>query len=138
MSKFILNTRLAHDSFFVTSLELCQIRLINSQDFVWFILVPQINNIIHITDLSLPNQYILMHEINQTAHILQKIFNPTRLNIAALGNIVEQMHWHIIVRYDTDKAWPNPVWGFKSSLHVSNKKNHIIDLFKNALSEIYT
>ena len=135
MSDFILNNRLAHDSFFVADLELCQIRLINNQEFIWFILVPKINDIIHITDLSLNNQILLMQEINQTAMILQKLFTPTRLNIAMIGNIVSQMHWHIVVRYDTDTAWPSPVWGKQSSVYEHIQENHIINLFQNALLE---
>ncbi len=135
MPDFILNSRLEHDSFFVVNLDLCQVRLMNNQEFIWFILIPQINDIVHITDLSLDNQMILIQEINQTAKILQKLFTPTRLNIAAIGNIVAQMHWHIVVRYDTDTAWPNPVWGSKPSLYAESQENTFINLFKNALLE---
>ncbi len=133
MSEFILNERLEQDSFFVANLTLCQVRLINAQDFVWFILVPRMNDIVHITDLSVFNQHLLMQEINQVANILQKTFKPTRLNIAAIGNIVSQMHWHIVVRYDTDKAWPAPVWGRSLSAYSEIEKNHIITLFNNEL-----
>jgi diadenosine tetraphosphate (Ap4A) HIT family hydrolase len=97
--------------------------------------VPKINDVIHITDLSLDNQIRLMQEINQTATILQKLFTPTRLNIAMIGNIVSQMHWHIVVRYDTDTAWPSPVWGKQSSVYEHAQENHIINLFQNALLE---
>jgi diadenosine tetraphosphate (Ap4A) HIT family hydrolase len=135
MTDFILHNRLAQDSFFVADLQLCQIRLINNQDFIWFILVPKINDIVHLTDLSPSQQNILMQEINLTAGILQKLFQPSRLNIAALGNVVAQMHWHIVARYTTDIAWPNPVWGVPSSLYQDNKHNAIIDFFKYALSQ---
>jgi diadenosine tetraphosphate (Ap4A) HIT family hydrolase len=133
MPEFILNTRIEMDSFFVANLNLCQIRLMNNQYFTWFLLIPRLNSIINLTDLSFDNQYILMQELNQVAIIVQKLFNPTRLNIASLGNIVPQMHWHIIARYDTDKAWPNPVWGFQSPQYENSQENHIITLFQNAL-----
>lgn len=133
MNNFTLHTRLQSDSFFVADLDLCQVRLMNNTYFTWFLLIPRLNNIIHLTDLSQDNQTILMREINQVAQIVQKLFNPTRLNIGALGNIVEQMHWHIIARYDTDKAWPNPVWGFASPQYTGNTQEKIIALFNDAL-----
>ncbi|TAD83593.1 MAG: HIT domain-containing protein [Bacteroidetes bacterium] len=111
MEQFILHPRLARDSMYVASLRLCQVRLINNQDFIWFILVPRIDDLTHFIDLSSDHQKILFKEINQVAQILTQAFSPERLNIASLGNVVEQMHWHIIVRYQDDKAWPDPVWG---------------------------
>ena len=133
MSPFILNARIETDSFFVTNLNLCQIRLVNNQYFTWFLLIPRLNSVVNLTDLSFDNQYILIQELNQVATIIQKLFNPTRLNIASLGNIVPQMHWHIVARYDTDKAWPNPVWGFTSPCYEYSQEKHIITLFQNAL-----
>lgn len=136
MTDFTLDTRFQSDSFFVTDLELCHIRLMNNGYFIWFLLIPRLNDIIHLTDLSFSNQQILMQEINQVSKIVQKLFNPTRLNIGALGNIVPQMHWHVIARHDTDKAWPNPVWGFKAPHYENNQQDTIITLFQNALSTI--
>jgi diadenosine tetraphosphate (Ap4A) HIT family hydrolase len=133
MLQFTLNTRIKADSFFVADLELCQIRLMNNSYFTWFLLIPRLNDIINLTDLSIKNQQTLMAEINHVAGIAENLFKPTRLNIGALGNIVSQMHWHIIVRHDTDKAWPNPVWGFASPHYTGNTHEKIIALFNDAL-----
>lgn len=137
MSQFILNNNIQNDSFFIIELDLCQIRLMNNQDFIWLLLIPQINDIVHITDLSSDNQQTLIKEINQVSIILKKHFNPIRLNIGMLGNFVSQMHWHIIARFDDDKAWPNSAWGISAVPYQNNQETKIISLFYNELSKIY-
>jgi len=132
--RFKLDPQLEKDSFYVADLNLSQLRLINNKNYIWFIVVPKINNITHITELSTQQQIILMQEINLVADILTKQYQPTRFNIAAIGNVVSQMHWHVIVRYDTDPAWPKPVWGMPSLPYTDNMQQIIIDHIKNALS----
>lgn len=126
MSEFTLHERLEKDSFFIKSLDLCQLRLINNHDYMWLILVPQINDIIHVTDLNPEQQLVLFNEINQIAQIVKTCFQPDRLNIASLGNVVSQMHWHIIARYSDDKMWPSPVWGEKFTPYTETGKNNIM------------
>jgi diadenosine tetraphosphate (Ap4A) HIT family hydrolase len=72
-----------------------------------------------------------MKELHRVALALSKHFSPERINIAALGNIVSQMHWHLIVRHTIDKAWPQPVWGTNYSAYDNNKQFKIIDLMRN-------
>lgn len=132
MEKFTLNERIDKDSFFIANLSLCEVRLIDNKNYLWFLLVPKIANIVHITDLSQQQQLTLMQEIDQVSKYLQKKYQPDRLNIAALGNIVSQMHWHIIVRYNTDKAWPNPVWGAEALPYAQQDAQNIIQDFQNA------
>lgn len=94
-----------------TPLSLCYLGLMNDQRFPWLIMVPQLANLTEIIDLNEENQLILMQEITLISKEMKRIFTPHKLNIAALGNMVSQLHIHIIARYQTDEAWPNPVWG---------------------------
>lgn len=105
-----LNTQLERDSVFITDLELCQLRLHKNATFPWLILIPSRNNAIEIIDLSTKDQLQLMKEIAQISHLVKTLFSPTKLNVANLGNIVSQLHVHIIARFETDPAWPQPVW----------------------------
>ena len=134
MSEFTLDPRLDHDSFYIMDLELCQLRLMNNQDYKWLILIPKISNIIHYTDLTIAQQQKLSLEINQIATILQKLYQPDRLNIAALGNIVKQMHWHIICRYHHDQYWPDPIWGRECKHYADQQERPIISQIINEIS----
>jgi len=111
MNNFVLNSTLEQDSFFVKDLKLCQVRLMNNADYPWIILVPKIAGIEEITDLSEADYLTFNLEVQQMAKVMQEIFKPDKLNIAAIGNKVRQMHMHIIARYKDDKTFPNTVWG---------------------------
>jgi diadenosine tetraphosphate (Ap4A) HIT family hydrolase len=105
-----LHPKLEADSVFIKDLELCQVRLINNAKFPWILLVPRVENMVEIIDLDASQQVQLMQEIITTSSVLKELFAPDKLNIGALGNIVPQLHIHVIARYKTDEAWPNPVW----------------------------
>jgi diadenosine tetraphosphate (Ap4A) HIT family hydrolase len=107
---FELDPKLAQDSALVCDLPLSQVRLSNNAAFPWIILIPKQNHLTEIIDLSIDDQNQLLKEINQASHVMQHLFSPTKLNIANLGNVVPQLHIHVIARFNTDKAWPNPVW----------------------------
>ena len=107
-----LNEELAKNSRFVTDLALCEVRIQNEARFPWIILVPKRDNIEEITDLTIEDQEQLLKELRMASHVMQEAFNADKLNIGALGNIVRQLHVHVIARYETDLAWPNPVWGY--------------------------
>jgi diadenosine tetraphosphate (Ap4A) HIT family hydrolase len=112
---FTLHPRLAADSFFVRDLPLCRVLFMNNALFPWLILVPRIADVVELTDLADEDYTTAMAEIRQMAKILQQITQPTKLNIAALGNQVRQLHIHLIARFEGDAAWPNPVWNGVSS-----------------------
>lgn len=80
-------------------------------DNPWCVLIPPVENITELHQLSDQQQSLLLADINFIAKILTSEFNPDKLNIAMLGNIVPQLHVHIIGRYKNDRAWPNPIWG---------------------------
>lgn len=105
-----LDPRLQNSSSLIVVLELCQVRLSHNSAFPWVLLIPQREEIKEIIDLNLPDQQRLMQEIGITSQVLKNLFHPDKLNIASLGNIVPQLHIHIIARYINDPAWPNPVW----------------------------
>ena len=107
---FELHPQLKKDTFFIKDLKLCQVLLMNNTFYPWLILVPKKPEIIEIIDLSKEEQTLLMEEISLMSAVLKIQFSPDKLNIAALGNIVPQLHIHIIARFKNDISFPNPVW----------------------------
>ena len=111
-SGFSLDARLARDTRFLLDAPLCRVGLMDDARFPWLILVPCVPNVREWTDLSSIQQMQLQVEINAAARALQKAFpHGEKLNIAALGNVVPQLHIHVILRHAGDAAWPKPVWG---------------------------
>ncbi len=110
-SAFELHPQLALDSALLLQLPLCQVRLMNNACYPWLILVPTRANITEIFDLTLDDQHILQQEISTVAKKLKAKTHCDKINIAALGNMVPQLHIHIIARFRDDADWPKPVWG---------------------------
>ncbi|KQO02408.1 MULTISPECIES: HIT domain-containing protein [Stenotrophomonas] len=110
-SDFELDTRLAADSVLIADGPLSQIRLMNDDRFPWVVLVPRVTGASEWIDLDGNQQRLLLAEINQISRHLKQKPNVTKLNIGALGNIVPQLHIHLIGRHEGDAAWPGPVWG---------------------------
>ena len=108
-----INKNFLKSSYYIDDLKLCTIRLIDNQKFPWIILIPKRKGVTDITDLSLKNQILLMQEIVYTSKIMKKIFKTTKLNIEKIGNIVPQLHIHIIARSTKDSTWPLSVWVVK-------------------------
>lgn len=108
---FVLNSRLAADTFLVGDLKISRLLLMNDANYFWFILVPRKADLVELTDLSFEEQIEVLREINLVAKILKTDFAAEKLNIAALGNVVKQLHIHVIGRFENDAAFPKPVWG---------------------------
>ncbi|GAB5500579.1 MAG: HIT domain-containing protein [Pseudohongiellaceae bacterium] len=115
MSAFELDSRLAQDCYFVTDLKLSRLLLMNNQDYPWCILVPRLSGLREIHELTEIQQQQLLAESSRLATAMMELFQGEKMNVAALGNLVPQLHIHHIVRKHTDKAWPHPVWGFAQS-----------------------
>tara|TARA_R110000868_G_scaffold218576_2_gene469247 strand:+ start:167695 stop:168096 length:402 start_codon:yes stop_codon:yes gene_type:complete len=129
---FVLHERLSADTYKVCDLELCQVLLMNDTTYPWLILVPRQNDIVEITDLSTEDQALLMVEISKVSEVLQEITGADKMNVAALGNMVPQLHVHVIARFKNDTAWPAPVWGKTTPIaYGENIKNE----FLKALAE---
>ncbi len=112
MRNFVLDSRLANDCYVLGKLDLCLLLLMNNSLVPWFILVPESPET-DMTDLSKTDQSILLKEINLIAGFVKGNFDIPKLNIAAIGNIVNQLHIHIVGRSPSDYCWPNVVWGTK-------------------------
>lgn len=108
---FTLHPRLAADTFVLGDFPLSRLLLMNETNFPWLILVPRRADIREIFELSDDDQRQLLRESSHLARLLARIFRADKLNIAALGNLVPQLHLHHIVRHHDDPCWPEPVWG---------------------------
>ena len=111
MPPFTLDPRLAADTLPVTRLALCELLLMRDANYPWLILVPARPGLVEILDLDEAGRHTLMDEIATTAAALRDAVPCDKLNIAALGNAVSQLHVHVIARTRGDAAWPRPVWG---------------------------
>lgn len=107
---FVLHERLEADTLFVHSLELCDLRLMLDANYPWLVLVPR-REAIEIVDLATADQQRLMTEIALASGALRRMVVCDKLNVGALGNVVSQLHVHVIARRRDDPAWPKPVWG---------------------------
>lgn len=110
-ASFTLDRRLEEDTFDMGRLGLCAVRLMNDRRFPWLILVPERSGARELFALPRESRDALMEEIAVVSAAMADLFAPDKLNIAALGNVVEQLHVHVVARYRTDVAWPGPVWG---------------------------
>jgi diadenosine tetraphosphate (Ap4A) HIT family hydrolase len=108
---FSLHPRLEQDTFKVTDFALSRLLLMNNRNFPWLILVPRKQDIREITDLDHKDRLVLMEEICLVSDKMQTLFRPDKINVASLGNLVPQLHIHVVARYLDDTAWPGPVWG---------------------------
>lgn len=108
---FVLHPRLQADTFAVSTLALCDVRLMNDARFAWLVLVPRRAGLVEITDLAPDEQATLWHEVNRAGAALRATAPCDKLNLGALGNIVRQLHVHVVARCEGDAAWPGPVWG---------------------------
>lgn len=108
---FILDKQLEQDTVAVGYFELSQILLHKDSQFPWCILVPQRENVQEVHHLSEADAQQLMRESCRLSEVMTDLFAPKKMNVAALGNVVTQLHVHHVARYSDDPAWPQPVWG---------------------------
>lgn len=127
---FQLDQTLNADTLPIIRLSLCEARLMNNRRFPWVLLVPMVEDAREITDLTDESQLQLMREISLASGALQTVTQAEKMNIAALGNQVAQLHVHIIARFRDDAAWPNPVWGAGSEAYGEAGAQRLIDELK--------
>lgn len=111
MKDFTLHPTLQADTVLLGELPLCTTLLMNNRDYPWLILVPRRIGMRELHELAVEDQQQLLDESARVAALMQGLFHPDKLNVAALGNVVPQLHWHIVARFATDPVWPDPVWG---------------------------
>jgi diadenosine tetraphosphate (Ap4A) HIT family hydrolase len=108
---FTLHPRLAADTIFVADRSLCRVLLMNDARYAWLVLVPRIADAVELFDLSAQDRATLTEEIAAAARTLKQLTAAAKINIGALGNLVPQLHIHVVARNPGDPAWPGPVWG---------------------------
>ena len=115
MNAWHLHPQLAEDTHPVAHWTLSELRLMDDANHPWLILVPRVEDAVELIDLTDTQQAELTREIAMASRALQVAFKPHKLNVAALGNLVPQLHVHVIARFEDDIAWPRPVWGMASA-----------------------
>ena len=111
MATFALHPQLAADGLFLTDWPLCQVLRMNDAAYPWLILVPRLTDAREIIDLSAADRVRLMDEIAWASHAVRDHSQPDKINVGALGNMVPQLHIHVLGRFKDDPAWPKPIWG---------------------------
>lgn len=111
MPEWSLHPQLEKDTSPVGDLSLCRVLAINDETYPWLVLVPRRADIVEIADLASADAARLMEEIAQTSRVLKDVTRCNKLNISAIGNVVPQLHVHVVARWKTDPLWPKPVWG---------------------------
>ena len=131
-----VNKSFLKESHHITDLKLCSVRLINNSKFPWIILIPNRKKITDITELKTQDQLLLMKEIVFCSKIIKKIFKTSKLNVEKIGNIVPQLHIHIIARSRNDSSWPLSVWVVKGKPYLKKSLEKILIKLKKSFLKI--
>ena len=128
-----INKKFLKSSHHITELKLCSIRLHDNSKFPWIILIPKRKNINDISDLNSKDQLLLMKEIVYSSKVMKKLFKTSKLNVEKVGNIVPQLHIHIIARYKKDSSWPLSVWVVKGKIYSAKVLKDVVNKIRIAL-----
>lgn len=120
---FTLHPKLAQDTFLVGDFPLSTCRLMNNMQFPWLILIPRVAGVTELFQLTAMDQEQFLRESSWLSSKLVDVFKADKMNVAALGNQVPQLHFHHIVRYQNDIAWPEPVWGYEAAKYHNESLN---------------
>ena len=126
-----VNKNFIKTSHLIGELKLCSVRLIDNKKFPWIILVPKRLNVTDITELKTKDQSLLMREIVFCSKIMKKVFKTKKLNVEKIGNIVPQLHIHIIARNKNDSSWPLSVWVVKGESYSAAQLEKILKKLKS-------
>lgn len=133
---FALDSRLQQDCLLVGDFPLCRLLLMNDSNYPWFILVPRREEVSELFQLDADDQRQLWQETTLLAETLKDTFAADKMNVATLGNVVNQLHMHVIVRRREDAAWPAPVWGrHPAQPYAGQQVGQIIDKLRLVLTE---
>ena len=130
---FHLDPQLENDTFFLRDLPLCQVRLMNNALYPWLVLVPRKPDLAELTDLAEAERVTLLNEIAFVSQALQKHTGAYKMNIATLGNVVRQLHIHIIARQTSDATWPRPVWGGPAEPYGNEQAHDMLEVLRRLL-----
>ena len=127
-----INKKFLKSSHHITELKLCSIRLHDNSKFPWLILIPKRKNVTDISELNSKDQILLMKEIVFVSRLMKKLFKTSKLNIEKIGNIVPQLHIHIISRKKTDSSWPLSVWVVKGKKYSAKNLKEVLNKIRLA------
>ena len=130
-----VNKNFLKSSHFISDLKLCEIRMIDNSKFPWIILIPKRKKITDISELNKKDRSLLMDEIVYCSNLMKKIFKTSKLNVEKIGNIVPQLHIHIIARKKTDTTWPLSVWVTKSKPYTKKNLRFVINKISEGFSK---
>ena len=130
---FKLDRKFLKSSHHITDLKLCTMRLNDNSKFPWLILIPKRNKITDMSDLKSKDQILLIKEIVYVSKIMKKLFKTSKLNVEKIGNIVPQLHIHIVARSKKDCSWPLSVWVVKGKNYSKTALKVIVDKLRKAL-----
>jgi len=130
-----VNKNFLKSSHFISDLKLCEIRMIDNSKFPWIILIPKRKKITDISELNKKDRSLLMDEIVYCSNLMKKIFKTSKLNVEKIGNIVPQLHIHIIARKKTDTTWPLSVWITKSKPYTKKNLSFVINKISEGFSK---
>ena len=129
---FILDPKLENDTTLIKENHNFQIRLMNVKDFFWIILIPNKANLIELSDIKIKERNELLNFASDIGDYIKATQNLDKINIGMLGNLVSQLHLHVVVRSRDDPAWPGPVWGWKITNKLDKETlNYRSELIKN-------
>ena len=129
---FKINNKFLKSSYHIADLKLCSVRLNDNSKFPWLILIPKRKNITDFSDLNSKDQILLMKEIVFASKLMKKLFKTSKLNIEKIGNIVPQLHIHIISRKKTDSSWPLSVWVVKGKKYSAKNLKEVLNKIRLA------
>ena len=129
---FNINNKFLKSSHHIADLKLCSVRLHDNSKFPWLILIPKRKYVTDISDLNSKDQLLLMKEIVFVSKLMKKLFKTSKLNVEKIGNIVPQLHIHIISRKKTDSSWPFSVWVVKRKLYSVKTLKKIVNKIRKA------
>ena len=133
---FQLDPRLEKDTFYIGDLPLSRVLLTNVVNFPWIILVPKVPEVSELFELSSEQQNQYLNESNFLLQEMSVLYKADKMNIANLGNMVPQLHIHIVARYQDDDAWPEPIWSFQNTENYSKTQAKIeIDKIANLIDD---
>ena len=134
---FDLDPRLAGDTVVVGDLPLCRVLLMRDARFAWLVLVPRQPGLVEVADLSESDRATLWREVDAAGAALRAVAPCDKLNIGALGNIVRQLHVHVVARTEGDAAWPGPVWGSgKAEPHADTALDECLKTLRSLLAPL--
>lgn len=132
---FSIHPVLLADSHEVDELPFCSLRLMDDSRWPWLILVPHVAGARELIDLDASDQQTLLAEVVSVGRALETIVHPDKLNVASLGNVVSQLHVHVIARFTNDAAWPRPVWGVGERVpYAEARRDELIREIRSALN----